>query len=268
MNKAESLIHQIFDSSEQISRDAKPLYQQLQQRIRDAIKSGVLEFGDVIPAEREIATAMNVSRVTVRRAIDDLVIEGLLTQRQGAGTFVSDRVEQPLNALKSFTEIIQERGKVPGTKWLDRSLGLATEEEQRALKLEPDEEVVRFHRLRTVDDQPMGLEIASIPRRYLDNPFEIDGSLYEAMSSRGLRPVKALQRLRAIAIDETRANLLQIPTNSAVLYIERLGLLENDTPVEFTCSYFPGDTYDFVAEIRDTTPLSSSNSSHPEPKPS
>lgn len=256
MNKTESLIHKIFDSSEQISRDAKPLYLQLQQRIRAAVKSGTLGFGDSIPAEREIATAMGVSRVTVRRAIDDLVTEGLLTQRQGVGTFVSDRVEQPLNTLKSFTEIIQARGQTPGTKWLDRSMGLATEEEQQALKLGPDDEVVRFHRLRTADDQPMGLEVASIPRRYLDNPFEITGSLYAVMSSQGLRPVKALQRLRAIAIDEDRAGLLQIPVSSPVLYIERLGQLEDDTPVEFTRSYFPGDAYDFVAEIRDPSVFS------------
>ena len=255
MNKVENLVHKIFDSHEQISRENKPLYLQLQQLIREAVKSGVLKYGDAIPAEREIASAMKVSRVTVRRAIDDLVDEGLLTQRQGAGTFVSDRVEQPLNFLKSFSEVMQERGKTPGTRWLDRALGLATEDEQEALGLSAEEEVVRFHRLRTGDDQPMALEMASIPRRFLDNPFVVEGSLYEVLSSKGLRPVKALQRIRAIAIDDIRAGYLEIPVGSAVLYIERLGLLEDDTPVEFTCSYFPGDTYDFVAEIRNPTSL-------------
>ncbi|MFC6673220.1 GntR family transcriptional regulator [Marinobacterium aestuariivivens] len=145
---------------------------------------------------------------------------------------------------------MRERGRTPGSKWLDRSLGLATEEEQQALRLGPDDEVVRFHRLRLVDDQPMGLEMASIPRRYLENPFVVEDSLYQVMSEKGLRPVKALQRLRAISIDEARAHHLGIPVNSAVLYIERLGLLADDTPVEFTRSWFPGDAYDFVAEIR------------------
>jgi GntR family transcriptional regulator len=251
MDKSDSLIHRIFDAPVENSRVAKPLYLQLQQRIRDAIHTGHLKYGEAIPPEREIASTMNVSRVTVRRAIDDLVTEGLLIQRQGVGTFVSDRVEQPLNFLKSFSEVMRERGRTPGSKWLDRSLGLASEDEQRALKLGPDDEVVRFHRLRTVDDQPMGLEMAAIPRRFLDNPFAIKDSLYQVMSELGLRPVKALQRLRAISIDETRAAHLGIPVNSAVLYIERLGLLADDTPVEFTRSWFPGDAYDFVAEIRD-----------------
>ncbi|UTW12832.1 GntR family transcriptional regulator [Marinobacterium rhizophilum] len=251
MDKTDCLIHRIFDAPVQGARDAKPLYLQLQQRIRDAIHNGQLQYGDAIPPEREIASAMKVSRVTVRRAIDDLVTEGLLVQRQGVGTFVSDRVEQPLNFLKSFSEVMRERGRTPGSKWLDRSLGLATEDEQRALKLGPDDEVVRFHRLRLVDDQPMGLEMAAIPRRFLDNPFAITESLYQVMSELGLRPVKALQRLRAISIDATRAAHLAIPVSSAVLYIERLGLLADDTPVEFTRSWFPGDAYDFVAEIRD-----------------
>ncbi|ANG63102.1 GntR family transcriptional regulator [Marinobacterium aestuarii] len=250
MDKTDSLIHSIFDAPVESSRVAKPLYLQLQQRIRDAIHNGQLQYGEAIPPEREIASSMKVSRVTVRRAIDDLVTEGLLVQRQGVGTFVSDRVEQPLNFLKSFSEVMRDRGRNPGSKWLDRSLGLASAEEQRALKLGPDDEVVRFHRLRTVDDQPMGLEMAAIPRRFLDNPFAIKDSLYQVMSELGLRPVKALQRLRAISIDETRAAHLGIPVNSAVLYIERLGLLADDTPVEFTRSWFPGDAYDFVAEIR------------------
>ncbi|MEH6579321.1 MAG: GntR family transcriptional regulator [Amphritea sp.] len=257
MNKIESLIHKIFDSHEPISRDSSPLYLQLQQRIREAVTGGILKYGDAIPAEREIASAMKVSRVTVRRAIDDLVTEGLLTQRQGSGTFVSDRVEQPLNFLKSFSEVMAELGKHPGAKWLDRSLGLATAEEQQNLQLSPEDEVVRFYRLRTADDKPMALEQATLPRRFLDNPFDISGSLYQALNERGLRPVKALQRLRAIAIDETRAEFLEIPVNSAVLYIERLGLLDDGTPVEFTRSYFPGDAYDFVAEIRNPTSTAS-----------
>ncbi|MFC6673221.1 GntR family transcriptional regulator [Marinobacterium aestuariivivens] len=84
MDRNDSLIHKIFDTPVQSAREARPLYLQLQQRIRDAIRNGVLRYGDAIPPEREIAGTMGVSRVTVRRAIDDLVTEGLLIQRQGS----------------------------------------------------------------------------------------------------------------------------------------------------------------------------------------
>ncbi|MCJ8298086.1 MAG: GntR family transcriptional regulator [Pseudomonadales bacterium] len=250
MGTATSLIDRIFGGPDAISRESRPLYMQLQKRIREAVAEGILKSGDTIPPEREIAAQLNVSRVTVRRAIDDLVKEGLFTQRQGAGTFVTDRIQQPLNYLKSYTEVMAERGQVAGSKWLDRSLGLATEEEQKALKLTEADEVVRLYRLRTADGQPMALELASLPRKFLDNPFAISASLYQTLAENGFRPVKALQKIRATSIDAKRAELLNIEVNSAVLYIERLGLLKDGTPMEFTRSYFPGDSYDFVAEIR------------------
>mgnify|MGYP003384257641 FL=1 len=228
-----------------------PLYVQLQSRVRNAIHEGILQAGQFLPPEREIGQRMDVSRVTVRRAIDTLVQEGLLVQRQGAGTFVAKRLEQPLNFLKSYTEIMAEQGKRPGTRWIDRSMGIATTEEVTALKLEEGDEVVRFNRLRLADEQPMALELATVPRSFIDNPFTVEDSLYDVLRQQGARPVKAVQRLRAITIDAERAGHLDVPTDSATLYIERLGMLADDTPVEFTRSYFPGDSYDFVTEIRD-----------------
>jgi len=218
---------------------SSPLYVQLQNRVRNAIQEGILQAGQFLPPEREIGLRMDVSRVTVRKAIDTLVQEGLLVQRQGAGTFVAKRLEQPLNYLKSYTEIMAEQGKRPGSRWIDRSMGIASAKE------------ASFNRLRLADDQPMALELATVPRSFIDNPFTVDDSLYDVLRQQGVRPVKAIQRLRAISIDEERAGYLDIPTGSATLYIERLGMLSDDTPVEFTCSYFPGDSYDFVTEIRD-----------------
>jgi len=234
-----------------VKTSSSPLYVQLQSRIRNAINEGILQAGAFLPPEREIGERMDVSRVTVRRAIDTLVQEGLLVQRQGAGTFVAKRLEQPLNYLKSYTEIMAEQGKRPGSRWIDRSMGIATAEEAHALQLGDDDEVVRFKRLRLADDQPMALELATVPRTFIDNPFTVEDSLYNVLRQQGARPVKATQRLRAISIDAERAGYLDIPVDSAALYIERLGMLENGTPVEFTRSYFPGDSYDFVTEIRD-----------------
>jgi len=250
MNRTSDIIYTIFGEPLLGSQVQGPLYMQLQNRLREAVADANLVSGDVLPPEREIASALNVSRVTVRRAINDLVQEGLLTQRQGAGTFVTDRVQQPLNYLKSFSEVMSERGQQAGSSWLDRSLGLATPEEQQELKVGAEDEIVRLYRLRTSDGKPMALELASLPRKFLDNPFEVSASLYETLADKGCRPVKALQKIRAISIDEPRAKLLNIEPGGAVLYIERLGLLKDGTPMEFTRSYFPGDSYDFVAEIR------------------
>src|SRR5690606_12358217 len=90
-----------------------PLYLRLRQTLEDAIRSGRLGHGDALPAERDLAEYANVSRVTVRRAVDDLVRDGLLVRRQGSGTFVAkpvSRVQQPLSRLTSFSVDLARRG--------------------------------------------------------------------------------------------------------------------------------------------------------------
>jgi len=249
---AQDRVNELFGAAEEFCQKGIPLYVQVKKAIQTSIVEGRVLGGDTLPPERDLAKYLDVSRVTIRRAIDELVKDEVLTQRQGAGTFVSERVEQPLNHLRSFTEVMEARGKVITSKWLDRSLGMPHEDERKALELDSNEEVVRFYRLRYADGKPMALELASIPSSYILNPFAMEGSLYHLLEQQGRRPVRAFQRLRAMSIDQTRAALLDIPELCAVLYIERTGVDQNNTPVEFTRSWFPGDSYDFVAEIHDT----------------
>jgi GntR family transcriptional regulator len=79
----------------------------------------------------------------------------------------------------------------------------------------------------------------------------VDNSLYEALSTHGNRPVRALQRLRALLLDEKKAQLLKLNAGEAALLVERIGFLRDGRAVEFCQSYFRGDTYDFIAELSD-----------------
>src|SRR5687767_4664008 len=88
-----------------------PLYQQLQRTLREAIQRRVLGPDDALPAERDLAVEFDVSRITVRKAIDGLVSEGLLSRRQGSGTFVCARVEKNFSKLTSFSEDMRARGR-------------------------------------------------------------------------------------------------------------------------------------------------------------
>ena len=90
-----------------------PLYQQLQRRLRDAIENRIVGPDDALPPERELAEELAVSRITVRKAIEGLVEEGLLVRRQGSGTFVSNRVEKNFSKLTSFSEDMRARGRKP-----------------------------------------------------------------------------------------------------------------------------------------------------------
>ena len=235
-----------------LDEEGGPLYVRLQGLIRDAIGDGRLRPNDALPAEREMAASLGVSRVTVRKAIQGLVAEGVLRQRHGSGTFVSrggGRVEQPLSRLTSFTEDMRSRGLVPTANWIERSVGMPTSAEAMILGLSPTDRVSRLHRLRLADNEPMAIERAVVPARILPDPTIVDVSLYDALTAIGMRPVRAIQRLNAENVSSADAVLLGIAPGSAALAIERISYLPDGRVVEFTRSHYRGDAYDFVAEL-------------------
>lgn len=228
-----------------------PLYQQLHRALRQAIANKQLAPDEALPPERDMAEDLGVSRITVRKALDALADEGLVTRRQGAGTFVAARVEKSFSKLSSFTEDMLSRGRIPHSAWLRRSDGAVTPEEAMILGLSPATPVYRFSRIRYADDSPMALEFSTIPGFCLPSKEAVETSLYDALERTGHRPVRALQRLRAVLFAEEHARLLEVAEGSAGLLIERRGFLRDGRAVEFTQSYYRGDAYDFVAELND-----------------
>lgn len=226
-----------------------PLYQQLQRAVRQAIADNRLAADEALPPERDIAHEFGLSRITVRRALEALANEGLVTRRQGAGTFVTPRVEKSFSKLSSFSEDMLSRGRSPRSVWLRRSDGAVTPEESMTLGLGPGTPVYRFNRVRFADDSPMALEYSTVPAFSLPSKEAVETSLYEALERHGNRPVRALQRLRALLFTAAQAQLLGLSEGAPGLLIERRGFLRDGRAVEFTQSYYRGDAYDFVAEL-------------------
>lgn len=244
------LLQAIKAELELAAAGATPLYRLLRRGIRRAIDQGLLGVGDALPGERDLAEALGVSRVTVRKGLGGLVAEGLLMQQQGVGTFVAPRVEQPLSILTSFSEDMTARGMTPGARWIDQGTGLASPEEALALGLPPGTPVSRLHRLRTANDKPMTLERTTVPRARLPDPTLVGDSLYAYLAAHGAPPFRALQRLRAERLEAEEAKLLAAPIGSPALYVERRAFLESGEPIEFSRSLFRGDAYDFVVELQ------------------
>jgi GntR family transcriptional regulator len=228
---------------------AQPLYQQLQRSLREAIENRVFGPDDALPPERDLAEELQVSRITVRKAIDGLVEEGLLVRRQGSGTFVSARVEKNFAKLTSFSEDMRARGREPRSVWLNKAQGTVTPEEAMTLRSSPGTPVFRFHRIRYADDAPMSLEYATVLASALPSLESVETSLYEALEQNGNRPVRALQRLRAMLFSAEQAKLLKTHEKAAGLLVERIGFLKDGSAIEFSQSYYRGDIYDFVAEL-------------------
>ena len=243
----------VFGAAALASADAAlPLYRRLHDHIAGAIDRGVLKPTQALPGERDIARDMAVSRVTVRKALAGLVEAGLLEQRQGSGTFVArrpPRVEQALSRLTSFTDDMHVRGLTTTSRWLRRELSHPTAREALHLGLSPTDRVCHLRRLRLADGAPMAVENAAVPRALVPDPEAVEGSLYAVLESSGFKPVRALQRLAAANLDGEVAGLLDVSPGSAALSIERVAYATDGRAVEFTHSYFRGDTYDFVAEL-------------------
>ena len=233
------------------SKSRRVLYRHVQDRLRSAIDSGAYRPEDAIPPERELAAELGVSRITLRKAVEGLVNEGLLLRRQGAGTFVTGRVEKQFAKLTSFSEDMAARGRSVRSEWLRRSEGVVTSDESLALGLSPGAQVYRFHRIRYADDLGMALEYTTIPLFGLPDIAAVETSLYAALDAAGHRPVRALQRLRAALFDQSKAKLIGVEAGAAGLFIDRRGFLKDGRPIEMTQSWYRGDAYDFVAELSD-----------------
>lgn len=229
--------------------DHLPLYQQLERALRRAIEERLLAPEDVLPPERQLATDLGVSRITVRKAIDMLVAEGYLVRRQGAGNFVRSRIDKSFTKITSFSEDMRSRGRQPSSSWIRRSAGTVSPEESLKLALGPGALVYRFHRVRYADGVPMSVESATVLASCLPSIESVGESLYEALEQAGNRPTRALQRLRALLLTAEQARLLDARPGDAGLLVERVGFLPDGRAIELTESCFRGDTYDFVAEL-------------------
>lgn len=250
-------IEDFLNPKDWLEEASGPRYVRLRKRIEAAIDQGLLAAGTPLPAEREVASLTTLSRVTVRRAMEDLVERGIVVQRQGSGSFVADetpRVEQSLSRLTSFTEDMGRRGLNSTSEWLGRGLFMPSPEEVLTLALEAGDSVARIARLRLANGKPMAIERASLPTDILPNPLIVEGSLYEILERDGNRPVRALQRISALNLEEEDAELLGVEPGTAGLSIARISYLPNRRVVEFTRSIYRGDAYDFVAELRLANP--------------
>ena len=236
----------------QLSLDATlatPLYHQLARQLGDAIQAGAWQGGEALPAERTLAEALEISRITARKALDRLAEQGLIHRTRGSGTFIAPRFNQPLTRLISFTEMLTQRGFTPRSRWLSRRLELPSSEEALRLGLSSHTRVARLKRLRLADDVVMAVEESCLPEAVLNDPEAVEASLYETLEAVG-RPVeRALQHITAISASAEMARLAEVSQGEALLKVTRLGYLSDGTAAELTVTYCRTDYYDFMVEL-------------------
>jgi GntR family transcriptional regulator len=226
-----------------------PIYRRLTAIIEAEIRAGRLRRGDPLPGERALAAGLGISRVTVRKALDRLMGDGLLVRRQGARTEVNPRVEKALSGLTSFSEDMRQRGLVPESLWLRRELVRPGPAEMLALCVGAATPVWRLERVRLADGRPLALEVATVPQRFLPSIETVGSSLYAALEAAGAMPVRAVQKMRAAPMTAADRRALRCDEGEPVLEIERRCFLPSGDVVEVSRSRYRGAVYDFVVEL-------------------
>jgi GntR family transcriptional regulator len=230
----------------------EPIYQQLNQALRDMIRSGEFEIGDQFLTERQIGERFDVSRATANKALSNLVSEGVLEFRKGVGTFVRGGIlDYDLRSLVSFTEKARASGKVPATQVLCLEVLLAQEAEFEItdkLRVDPEDVVYYMERLRLADGQPVILEHRYVVQKFCPDlsERELSGSLYALWTEKcKLDIVGADQTIRAVSIDAPDADLLEVEDGAAGFLVISTGHLSGGVPLWWERTLFRGDAYEF-----------------------
>jgi GntR family transcriptional regulator len=232
-----------------------PRYHQLKEILRERIRSGEWKPGDLIPSERELSESYDISRMTARQAITDLVNEGVFFREQGRGTFVTqNKITQQLLHLTGFTEDIRARGQRPSTKVLAASLLPADEIAAGQLRIVPGEPMFVLRRLRLADDEPLAIEVSMLNFKGCEhlgeNDFEHE-SLYQLLESAyGIPLMEADQEIEAGLANEEEAKILDVALGSAVLHTRRTTYTERNRPVEYAISVYRGNKYTFHTHLK------------------
>jgi GntR family transcriptional regulator len=223
-------------------------------RVRDYLRSLVtheLAVGDAIPSERLLCERFGVSRMTVRQAVDALVVDGLLEREQGRGTFVAPTKVDLEVRLASFGEDMRRRGMEPSSRVLVAEEIAASPDIADALELLPGELVFYLHRVRYADGVPMAIEQTWLPSRLAPGLFDSGApdSIYGELRRRGLDPDWGEDTVSATEVDAQDAELLGIRTGRALLCLTRR-TFAGDIACSYSRSSYRADRYELWVPLR------------------
>lgn len=226
-----------------------PLYYQIEQRILEGIRGGQLQPGDQLPTEAILAERHGVSRITAKRALDDLVHKGLAYRKQGKGTFVASQRMRDISGFGSFTEDIRSRGMVPSSKVLHFAEEEPGEGIRKRLNLPEGAKACHLRRLRLADQEPVAVETAHLPCSLCPGLVREDlaaQSLFAILRDRyGIVPTWADAEIEARLATREEAELLGMKAGKPVLEARRTTYTANYDVIECVESVYRGDRFAF-----------------------
>jgi GntR family transcriptional regulator len=234
---------------------AVPKYFQLASILRQQIDNGEWQPRNAIPSERQLEVMYNISRTTIREAIDYLTRQGYLYREHGRGTFVSPpKLQKGLMELTSFSEDLSKRGIRPGQIIRDISMVVPPASILQRLELQPGTSMLRLERIRLGNDVPIGLQTSYLslePGQTITRAeMEAAGSLYRLIQEKfHIIPSEADETLEVTIATKEEAELLQIEEGAPLLLSERVLFAQNRKPVEYVKILYRGDRYRYYVRL-------------------
>ncbi|MDP9341057.1 MAG: GntR family transcriptional regulator [Actinomycetota bacterium] len=238
--------------------DPRPLYFQLREAILHDIEDRGLKPGDRLPTEAVLQHRYGVSRSTIRQALADLAIEGVIRTAHGVGTFVAEPKIRHVPLLTSFTELVSSQGFEPSHRVLESVMVGAPPDVAADLGVEPGSTCRFLRRLMLADGKVVGFAETWLPHDLVgahDELFERDrldqGSLYAVLQAPpvGLELHRAMESISPGVADSRAAGLLECAEGNPVLLINRVTFTPEDRAVEATHLVFAGDRYEYRVEL-------------------
>ncbi|MEA4812672.1 MAG: GntR family transcriptional regulator [Anaerolineaceae bacterium] len=233
-------------------RKSEALYVQVQNSLLEMIKS--LKIGDKIPTESELVSQHGVSRITIRKAIENLVLEGLLEKKPGIGTTVcGSSTSQNSGRVYSWTEEMKRKNLKTSSSHLHIQIISPSPKQIQELHMTGKENLVRISRVRLVNGTPVAIIVNYVREKFISGFAEkglSQDSLYRELEENyGLIMDSGEEVIKARLATSAEACLLEIPDGSAVLHVQRRTFIKNKTPVEIVDMIARGDKYQYFTKL-------------------
>ncbi len=232
---------------------ALPLYHQLQIALKAEINSGRWQPGQMIASERELMKLANVSRATVRQAINGLIQEGVLISMQGRGTFVAPpKYEQEIRSVYSFSEQMHAQGVQLEDRIIQCDVFPAPPDLAVLLGIQSGEKLIQLQRVRSLHETPFMLSTSYLPYALCPGlaTEPLNGSLYRTLTERyDLPPLRSRDTLETYSADPATAYHLRIAPGTPLFYVERVAYTRNDLPLHVGRNHIRGDMCRFRIDL-------------------
>lgn len=230
-----------------------PKYELVRKDLLALIENGTYAPGMELPSETDLIKKYNVSRITVRRALDELYLNNYIEKKQGKRACVkATKKVQSLDGISSYTEEIQAQGMTPSRKVISSGLRLSTSDEQESLNLDKADPVYYLERVIYADGTPLCYTTTAIPYNYFRDIEQYDfsiQSLYNIMESAyKIKITSSSLKLKALPAKGRIADYLDMEKGSPLLYYSGItsALINGqEQPVEYFTTYYSTDLFEY-----------------------